>query len=373
METVGSFDEILEDVHEKEGRLREWMARAGLDAIILNRQDQFAWITAGGDNRVVVTSETGFAYLVITPAKKWLVAYTIDANRFMEEQVSGLGYELISMFWHEGSTQERAMSLVKGLRVGSDTPIPGARMLGAELTALHYPLTDLDLRRIRWVARTSHQLLTGLAHEIEPGMTEIDIAARIAEVYTRSGFTVDVMIVGADERVFRYRHPLPTGAALKRYALLHPGARRWGLHANLTRLVHFGPPSQAVRRAVDGVLAIEGQILRRLEPGLAFADLLVEQKRWYAQAGFADEWNYHFQGGITGYILADPTVSLNPAAQVLTGQAFDYFVTITGAKTENLAVLTPAGIELLSVGGEWPSRVIHTERGDIHVPDLLER
>jgi antitoxin VapB len=227
------------------------------------------------------------------------------------------------------------------------------------------------MQRLRWVGNTSHMLLAQVAREIQPGMSELEIAARIQEAYTRNDMTLDVLIVGVDERISHYRHPLPTRRVLERYALLHPAARRWGLHANITRLVHFGPPPDAIQRAVDGVLTIEGRIMGMLSEGVYFAQILAEQKQWYAEVGFPEDWKYHFQGGTTGYIAADPTHSLNPTAMVKNYMAFDYFVTITGAKAENLSLLTADGIEIASKGENWPMRSVRTLAGEIEVPDML--
>jgi antitoxin VapB len=185
--------------------------------------------------------------------------------------------------------------------------------------------------------------------------------------------TIDVLIVGFDDRISQYRHPMPTGNRLQRYALLHPAARRWGLHANVTRLVHFGDPPSDTRRAIDGVATIGGHVAKMLAPGVAFADILAEQIRLYRMLGYSGEWMHHFQGGITGYALADPTRCRDPEARVVERQAYDYFVTITGAKFEEFTLLTENGVELASAGPGWPTRTIETPNGDIAVPDVLIR
>jgi hypothetical protein len=104
-----------------------------------------------------------------------------------------------------------------------------------------------------------------------------------------------------------------------------------------------------------------------------FADILVEQKRLYAELDYPDEWNYHFQGGITGYTLGDAARCLNPEARVVERQAYDYFITVTGAKFEEFTLLTEHGVEIASQGSGWPMRNIDTPNGAIAVPDVLIR
>ncbi len=373
MEQIGTPSEVLADAAAKVGRAREYMTREGLEALVIGRQDNFAWLTAGGDGRVVTTSELSFAYLVVTRDRQWLVSPATDGQRFLDEQVAGQGYELVNVLWHEGSPAERVLDLTRGLRTGADVPLAGARLLGRELVDLHYPLSGLDLRRCRWIGRATSAILTRVAAEIQPGMSEADIAARLLHEYALAGMTLDVLILGTDERIYRYRHPLPTGKALERYALLHPAARRWGLHANVTRLVHFGPPPGTIARAFDAAVTIAGHVATLLAPGVRFADVLAEQKRLYAELGYPDEWHRHFQGGITGYTLVDAGRCLDPAAQVALRQAFDYFITVTGAKVEELMLLTEAGVEVASLAEGWSVRRVETPRGEVVMPDMLVR
>ena len=373
MEQVGSPEQVLSDVKTKEKRVHAFLEREGLDALVLGRQDSFAWLTAGGDSRVITTSEMGFGYLVITRDHKWLVSYSMDGQRFQDEQVSGQGYEPVTMFWHQGNPEKKVLDLTHGLKVGADFALPGARLYGPDLVDLHYPFTDLDMQRCRWLGQAAHEILTKVGHDLQPGVSEQEVAARLLYEYALRGFDIDVLIVGFDERIRRYRHPLPTDKALEHYALLHAAARRWGLHANVTRLVHFGEPPSDIGRAIEAVTTIGAHVAAMLAPGVSFADILTEQIRLYRKLGYSGEWMYHFQGGLTGYTLGDARRCTNPEARLVERQAYDYFITITGAKFEELTLLTEAGPEIASLGPGWPTRTIQTPNGEIVVPDVLIR
>jgi antitoxin VapB len=373
MEVVGSPERVRADALARQERVRAFLEREGLDALVIGRQDNFAWLTAGGDNRVITTSEMGFAYLVLTQDRQWLVSHAMDGRRFMDEQVAGQGYDLVTLFWHQGSPQGKILEQTRGMRVGADFPLPGARHYGPEIVDLHYPFSDLDLERCRWIGQTANRIVAQVAEQLEPGVSEQEVAAALLHRYAEEGLTIDVLIVGFDDRISRYRHPMPTGNVLQRYALLHPAARRWGLHCNLTRLVHWGEPPSDVKRAMDGAAAIGGHVARMLAPGVAFADILAEQIRLYRKLGYSGEWMHHFQGGITGYTLADPTRCQDQEARVVERQAYDYFITITGAKFEELTLLTEQGPEVASLGPGWPQRTIQTPNGSIEVPDVLIR
>lgn len=372
-EQIGDYEQVLSDVKIREERVHAFLEQEELDALVIGRQDHFAWLTAGGDNRVITTSEMGFGYLVIARNRKWLVCHSMDGQRFVDEQVPGQGYELVTSYWHQASPEQKVLNLTQGMVVGADFALPGAQMYGSELVDLHYPLTDLDIERCRWIGLTASRILTEVAQHLQPGMTELEVAARLLYEYALEGMTIDVLIVGFDERIRRYRHPMPTENVLERYALLHPAARRWGLHANVTRLVHFGEPPSDTQRAIDGVATIGGHVARMLAPGVPFSDILTEQIRLYRVLGYSGEWMYHFQGGVTGYTLADPTRCTDPDARIVERQAYDFFITITGAKFEELMLLTEDGPEFASLGPGWPTRTIQTPKGEITIPDVLIR
>jgi antitoxin VapB len=369
-ETVGTAEQVAADVRCKQERILEFLDRQNLDALILGRQDNFAWLTSGGDNRVVTTTEMGAALAVVTRDEKWLVAYPMDCRHILEEEAPRQGFEPVVIPWHDGPLAGEVRRRTRGMRVGADFALSDSHLYGSEITALHYPFTDLEVERCRWVGRTSARILTRVAAELRPGTTEREAAARLLHEYALAGMTIDVLLVGFDGRIARYRHPAPTDQALGRYALLHPAARRWGLHANVTRLVHFGSPPPETQKAIDAVVEIAGRVVALLEPEARFADILTEQKRLYGELGYAEEWRQHFQGGITGYTLADATCCLNSELRVRDGQAFDYFVTITGAKSEDLVLLTGGRAEVASIDSGWPTRSVETGRGVVRMPDV---
>lgn len=362
---------ILQDSAEKRQRLRIWMDQQGYQGVIISRRDHFAWITAGGDSRVLNNIESGVAHLLITPTQMYLLAHTMDAERILLEQVPGQGYEPVSMRWHEGDPRLRALSITTG-RVAADTSLPGIPKVDSEISFLHYPLTSLEMDRSRWLGRTVNRILEEVAASVRPGETEVEIAQRMHCAHIQKGIDLDVLIVGSDERIQTFRHPLPTEKALRNYLLLHPAARRWGLHANVTRSIHFGEPPETIQRAYQAAATIEARILAMLPQHPRFDAIFENQKKWYAELGMPGEWENHFQGGLTGYVVAD-ALRCQTDSSVKENSAFDWFITVKGAKVEELALTTETGYEIASASGNWPTRNIRTNQGIIRVPDLWIR
>ena len=55
------------------------MEAKGLDGILLKKQPNFSWFTAGGLNMVGIATEMGMTSLLITRTGRYLIANTIEA------------------------------------------------------------------------------------------------------------------------------------------------------------------------------------------------------------------------------------------------------------------------------------------------------
>ena len=82
---------------------------------------------------------------MLISVKQCIEDAAFDGQRFIEEQVPGQGYELVTSYWHQASPEQKVLNLTRGMALGADFALQGARHYGPELVDLHYPLTDLDL------------------------------------------------------------------------------------------------------------------------------------------------------------------------------------------------------------------------------------
>lgn len=85
---------------EVQRRLREvrvLLDQAGAAGALLGLRRNFAWVTAGGTNHVVVTSEDGAAPILITPDTAVVLAPINEAARIEAEEVAGLEIEVTAV------------------------------------------------------------------------------------------------------------------------------------------------------------------------------------------------------------------------------------------------------------------------------------
>ena len=366
-----NIPDILE-VKEKERRVREFLDRSGYEAMVIGRQDNFAWYTCGGNNRVVTTSENGFAYLVITKDHIYCIAHVMDGPRVFNDELQGLDIEPVFLKWYEESWAGKATQLTRGLKTISDIPVEGAVLAASEIYKLHYPLTEKEVQKLRWIGAKTEEIIRKVADEVMPGMTEHEIEAMFLYEYGKINATPEVLLIGSDERIAAYRHPNPSDKKVQKLVLLHPGLRKWGLHANVTRMLYFGDTlPDDVKNKYETVNMLQAQAISMCIPGERFHKILDVRKDLLEAAGFGDEWEKHFPGGITGYLLCDASVCGKNDTEVVLNQAYDWFITITGVKAEELSINTAKGTEVVSVAGGWPVRNYSYSGQTFGLPEIL--
>lgn len=327
-------------------RLTGLMEREALGAILMRRPENFAWYTGGGNSRVEYASPVGAADVVVTNDGEYVVASTIEAPRMRAEQA--LGLEVLEYPWHHGP--EAAVRALVGERpLGADVRLANVSDVREQLSALRRVLDPDAIARLRSVGADLTMALAEAAAEVEPGMTENFVAEAIAGACRGRGLVPTVLLAATDERIRRFRHPLPTGAMIEGRAMLVASAQRGGLYANLTVIVDFEEPDRETahrQAACDEILARMRDEATR--PGRTLADAFGDCRRFYADEGFPDEWRLHHQGGPTGYASREVIATPHTAVPIEVGQAFAWNPSITGAKSEETFVLTETGPEVVA-------------------------
>jgi antitoxin VapB len=327
-------------------RLRELMERGEVDAIVLRRPANFAWYTGGADSKVDHVASEGVADLIVRPNSEFVLTSTIEAPRMRAEQTPEL--EVVEYPWHL-DRDAAWRKLVGDARVGSDLGLTGTIDLSDDIARIRRTLDADAIETLRGVGADASAAMAEAAASVEPGMTEHEAAAVLAAACRRRGLTATVLLAAADDRIALHRHPVPVGARIARRAMLVASAERGGLYANLTQIVEFEQPDAELARrlrACEEILARMREEATR--PGRTVAAAFADCQRFYAEAGFPDEWRLHHQGGLTGY--GSRELIATPASDhvIELGQAFAWNPSVTGAKAEETFVLTEAGPQIVA-------------------------
>ncbi len=330
----------------RQGQIQDLLERTGLGAVVLGRFPNFAWYSGGADNRVDHSAPFGVAQLVITPDQAYVLTDSIEAERMRVEQTPAL--EVVSYPWYQ-DPHSTLRELSAGKPVGSDGAIAESTDVSAEL-ALYRRVLDADaIAQYREVGRLTVAAMDETAAALAPGMSEFEAAAALESACRRRGLYSPVVMAAGDNRITQYRHPVVHDTVFHRRVMLVVCGERYGLYADLTRFVHFEQPDAALQSrfaACDTIL----QRMRQegTQPGAILADAFNACTRFYADAGYPDEWKLHHQGGMTGYATREVVATPYTQDPVQAGQAFAWNPSITGAKAEETFVLTASGPEVIT-------------------------
>ena len=360
------------DGNLKLARVRAYLKEKGYSGLVLLRQDNFSWITTGGLNRVVVPSAEGFGAVVVTEKDAFLVAQVMDGARILDEELNGLPLEYVPLRWYEESVLERALKLA-GERPAADVPCRADYPL-SEIYDLHFPYTPGEIATFREIGAIADRVMAKVAGEIKPGMIDYEAEAMLLYEFARRGAIVDVALVGTDERVFQYRHPNPSGARLGKYVLLTPAVRYKGLHCNIARSVYFGDSlPEEIARGYEAVRQVSANCMALCRTGTRYQDILSEHKALFSEFGCPEAWRGHYPGGRTGYFLCQAGLSLDPSRRIGETEAFEWFITVPGAKTAELTVKDGDEVRVASNTGLWPSSDITRHGRTFPIPEILMR
>ena len=354
-------------------RAAEELLRAhDLDALVLRRVSSIAWATCGASTYVNTASDGGVVTLVIKPGEQHLITNRIEAPRMeREEGLAAQGWRFHVGNWFEA---DKALeSLTRGLRVGSDNAQSGELAVAGAVSRMRSLLLPVEQDRFRALGSLCADTMQAAIDRVDPGMTEYEIAAALAFEAERRGVQPIVNLIATDERIFNFRHPLPKEKVLRNYAMLVLCGRQKGLVCSITRLVHFGPLPDEIRRKANAVAQIDATFINGSRPGRAMGDVLSGAIEAYAAAGYADEWQLHHQGGPAAYEPRETIVTPDDRAVVAAGQAYAWNPSITGAKSEDTVLVGEGGNDVITTITGWPMISVEAEGVAIERPDILVR
>jgi len=336
----------------KQHHIRTLLAQKHLDALWLQRVSSFAWATCGAASYVNTATTIGAASLLITPEARYIITNNIEAKRLeQEESLGAQGWEFRIAEWH--AANPATAELTRGLRLGSDFPTPNAIDLTNEIARLRASLTPEEGERMRALGKICAEAMHTAIRAVRPGQTEFEIAARLGAETQARGAQPIVNLIATDERIFAYRHPLPTEKKLNKYAMLVLVGRRWGLCCSITRLVHFGKLPDEIRRKMEACARVDATFIAATRPNARLREVFQRALAAYAATGFADEWRLHHQGGAAGYEPREYLGNPNSNDIVARGQAYAWNPSITGVKSEDTILVGETHNEIVTAIPDW--------------------
>jgi Xaa-Pro aminopeptidase len=351
-----------QEVDAKLARVRGLLERRSLDAVVLSGADAVAWVTGGITSPIERGVSVSPLWLVVRGDSVVAVTTNVERPRIdAEAGLAGLEIPLQEAPWYEPLSLERAALELAGApreRVGG---------LGADVDddfiEMRLALLPPERERIAALALDATAALEEALRAWTPGERDFDVQARVSEHLERVGAFGACLIVGGDDRVERFRHPLAAGVAMTRLVMAVVVAERAGLHAAATRFACADGLSAGVSVARDAALSVEAATLDACVPEATYGDVVRTLARAYAEAGHEGAWEEHYQGGPVGYrqrefeIVPRQTDSRWFSLALAEGHALAWNPSVAGGgKAEDTYLVEPHGLRRLTDTGAWPLR-----------------
>lgn len=315
--------------------------------MLLSDRHNFAWVTLGGLNHVLLSTHRGVAPLLVTAERAVVLAPVNEAARLADEELAGLPVDIEEVGW-----EDAAADLAPVAERFAGGPVVDDAGIEEALRAHRSLLVPLEHERLVELARTAVAAADAVVNAVAPGRTEHEIGAELTHRLMASGTRAPVVLVAADERIARYRHPLPTEHEVVRRVMVVLVAERWGLHVALTRFAELEPPDAELATRLRGADDVLHAMRDATRPGETLGSVLTAAQRAYATAGFPDEWRYHHQGGSIGYRARERIAVPGDETPVRARMAFAWNPSIAGAKAEETIILGPDGEPRVLTGSD---------------------
>tara|TARA_Y100000814_G_scaffold293273_1_gene274169 strand:- start:13635 stop:14681 length:1047 start_codon:yes stop_codon:yes gene_type:complete len=214
---------------------------------------------------------------------------------------------------------------------------------------------DSEIEFLKQAAEITDAAFSHILGFIEPGRQEIEIALELESFIRLAGATTSFEIIVASGP----RTAMPHGLASQRVmesgelVTLDFGAKVSGYHADMTRTVSLGKPSNSHRAIYEEVLKTQLASLEAIASGVSCAHLDQLARSQFRQAGLADQFSHSLGHGVGLEIHEAPFLSANSSdmldsGMVVTVEPGVYFPGDVGVRIEDLVAITNSGAEILS-------------------------
>jgi antitoxin VapB len=375
--TAMDFSQNAADLRQERAtkfeRVCAWLEAQELDAVLLRRNENLAWMTAGAvDRRVLLPCETGVpALLVCRDGRRFFLAPNNEIERLRDEDLGGQDFEPVISTWSATIDASQVERLAGSDRVAADTP--GLVQREADLAPLRLPLTETEIARYAWLGSHTAAVVADVLVHLRPGVTEREMGARIAYALMQRGIEPSVLLMAVDDRIRKYRHALTHTGRLERFAMLNLCARRWGLAVSITRFVYFGTMPQELRDKFRAAGVVYAALLEGTRAGATSAELYTRAQEAYRAAGYADQEAQHHQGGATGYREREWLAMPSGSDTVAEPQAFAWNPSIQGGKVEDTVLLRGGRLQTLTSTPSLPTVNVSAGGATYTIADVLVR
>jgi|SRR5690554_4635757 len=354
------------EINNKLEKLQNIYRSNGAKGILINKQKNISWLLRGRSH-VGFFSEDGVCSLLLNENGLHLLVNNIESRRLPSEEFPEETLVIIEYPWYKEDTRLKLAGELTGENYITDGQVEDL------LKPLRLKFSPGEIEDYRYLGQDAGAVLEEVCFSVKPGMTEFAIASLLAQKSVERGLEPNVILTAADERIYLYRHPLPTNRVVEKYVMLVLVARKHGLMVSLTRFVSFTALPGELKKKQFHLSKINTELISHTRPGKTTGEVFVFLRQKYAEAGYPDEWKLHHQGGIIGYSPREYKITSQIDIQIEAGNAYAWNPSITGFKAEDTYLIRENNNELLTLTPNLPSVEMKENNQKVKTAGILVR
>ncbi|MEZ6141337.1 MAG: M24 family metallopeptidase [Zavarzinella sp.] len=239
---LGHFISRRAVIDERHARIARLLQEVGCDGVLIQEPTNFRWLTAGAEPRGLIGREERPA-LYFSDQMRWLLCSSIDSQRFFDEELDSLGFQLKEWSWMH-SREKLLSEMVYTRKFAGDVPFKDGKVLGPFLIQERRVLNDWEQGILSQLGRQLAHALEATARDFRAGETEDEIAGQIAHRLYKHGIEPLGIEVHGDGRSGEYTRRGVRALAVNHWAVLQATGRWRGLHVTAARTVSIGQPAK---------------------------------------------------------------------------------------------------------------------------------
>ncbi|WP_219471645.1 M24 family metallopeptidase [Nonomuraea rhizosphaerae] len=348
---------------ERRARVAKMLPARGVEAILVTSGVNVRYLTGlESSNAAVLIGDDGSA-LLVTDNRYIDKTHDLDVAAVEASDVAarlaapGVGIEAASMTVATFNRLSHALADVTG-----DRPDAGAGRTGGLVPleplveVLRAVKDDDELELLRTACAISDQAFADVMGNIQPGVTERDVArlleARMVELGAGKPAFDTIVAAGENGAV---PHHAPTGRELRTGDLvtIDFGACYQGYHADMTRTVALGEPAAWQREVYDLVAEAQRAGRHALRPGVSTKEVDAAARGIIEAAGHGGHFRHGLGHGVGLEIHEDPFLGPSRTGRLedrvpVTVEPGVYLPGRGGVRIEDTLVTREGGPELLT-------------------------
>ncbi len=342
------------DVDAKQDAVAKLLHDSACDGLLIQQPANFRWLTAGAEP-VGLRGPDERPALFFNPTQRWLISAAADTQRFFDEELDRLGFQVKEWAW-TASREQLLADLVFNRKVATDTPFRDCRDVSSHFLNARRHLSLYEWDKLRSLGKIVAHAVEACARNMVKGETEEEVAGHLAHRLLRHGVHPESLQVSGDGRGRAHRRRDFSPAPVAQWATLQATGRMGGLFATCSRTVSFGKLDATIRGEFDLALRLGATHIATAKAGEKVTAALDAGKLLLRPTPHEHEWRLTPMVALTGREPSEGTFLPTTTETWHDGWAAVWQERVGAAAVVDTFLLHAEGWENVTPHSDWPIR-----------------